>query len=162
MSVIDDALDANERYVATFAGARPGRPRLRLAVLTCMDARLDLLGALGLEIGDAHMIRNAGGIPTDDALRSVAISQRALGTREIMVIQHTECGMDGFDDGAFRAALAQETGHEPPWDVPGFTDLHQDVRRYLRTVRACPWLPHRDAVRGFVYNVASATLTEVT
>jgi carbonic anhydrase len=126
-----------------------------------MDSRLDLFGALGLDIGDAHLIRNAGGIPTDDVLRSLALSQRSLGTREIVVIHHTQCGMDNFDDDAFRAQLAAETGQEPPWRVEGFTDVAADVRKSVQTVRDCPWLPHREDVRGFVFDVATARLTEV-
>jgi carbonic anhydrase len=126
-----------------------------------MDSRLDLFGALGLDIGDAHLIRNAGGIPTDDVLRSLAMSQRSLGTREIVVIHHTQCGMDNFDDDAFRAQLAAETGQEPPWRVEGFTDVAADVRKSVQTVRDCPWLPHREDVRGFVFDVATARLTEV-
>jgi carbonic anhydrase len=161
MSVVDHLVHENERYVAEFPGPRPLRPKLRLAVLTCMDSRLDLFGALGLDIGDAHLLRNAGGIPTDDALRSLALSQRSLGTREIMVIHHTECGMDGFDDEAFRAELAEQTGVTPTWQVTGFTDLYEDTRRSVRTIRECPWLPHRDEVRGFVFDVATATITEV-
>jgi carbonic anhydrase len=161
MSVIDHLVHANERYTATFPGPRPVRPKLRLAVVTCMDSRLDLFGALGLDIGDAHLIRNAGGIPTDDVLRSLALSQRSLGTREIVVIHHTQCGMDNFDDDAFRAQLAAETGQEPPWRVEGFTDVAADVRKSVQTVRDCPWLPHREDVRGFVFDVATARLTEV-
>ena len=161
MSVVDHLVHANERYVSTFPGARPTRPKLRLAVLTCMDSRLDLFGALGLEIGDAHLIRNAGGIPTDDALRSLALSQRALGTREILVIHHTDCGMDGFDDEGFRRELTVETGQAPPWRVDGFTDLYEDTRRSLRQVRECRWLPYREEVRGFVFDVATAALIEV-
>jgi carbonic anhydrase len=161
MSAVDHLVHENERYVETFPGARPLRPKLRLAVLACMDSRLDLFGALGLEIGDAHLIRNAGGIPTDDALRSLALSQRALGTREIVVIHHTECGMDGFDDEAFRAELEAETGQAPPWTVTGFTDLYDDTRRSVQTVRDCAWLPHREEVRGFVFDVATATISEV-
>jgi carbonic anhydrase len=161
MSVVDHMVHENENYTKTFPGARPTRPKLRLAVLTCMDSRLDLFGALGLEIGDAHLIRNAGGIPTDDALRSLALSQRALGTREIVVIHHTQCGMDGFDDEAFRTELEAESGVRPPWQVTGFTDLYEDTRRSVRTVRDCPWLLHRDEVRGFVFDVATAKITEV-
>jgi carbonic anhydrase len=161
MSAIDHLVHANARYVETFAGARPVRPKLRLAIVTCMDSRLDLFGALGLEIGDAHLIRNAGGIPTEDVLRSLAISQRALGTREIVVIHHSQCGMDGFDDDGFRAQLRTETGREPTWRVPGFTDLREDTRRSVETIRTCPWLPHREDVRGFVFDVATAQLTEV-
>jgi carbonic anhydrase len=162
MSAIDHLVHANEHYVETFPGPRPLRPKLRLTVITCMDSRLDLFGALGLDIGDAHLIRNAGGIPTDDVLRSLALSQRALGTREVVIIHHTQCGMDGFDDPAFRAELAAESGHEPPWRVDGFTDLYEDTRRSVRTVRECGWIPHRDDVRGFVFDVSTAKLTEVT
>lgn len=162
MSAIDHLVHANEQYVKTFPGARPLRPRLRLAVITCMDARLDLFGALGLEVGDAHLIRNAGGIPTDDVLRSLALSQRSLGTREVVVIHHTQCGMDSFDDEAFRAELTAATGEAPPWRVQGFTDLYEDTRRSVETVRNCAWIPHREDVRGFVFDVATAVLTEVT
>jgi len=161
MSAIDHLVHANANYAAAFPGPRPLRPKLRLAVVTCMDSRLDLFGALGLHIGDAHLIRNAGGIPTDDVLRSLALSQRSLGTREVVIIHHTQCGMDGFDDDEFRAKLAAETGVDPTWRVDGFTDMEEDVRRSVRTVRECVWLPHRDDVRGFVFDVATATLTEV-
>ena len=161
MSSIDHLVHANAAYAATFPGARPVRPKLRLTVITCMDSRLDLFGALGLDIGDAHLIRNAGGIPTDDVLRSLAISQRALGTREVMIIHHSECGMDNFDDDAFRAELEADSGVAPAWRVPGFTDLHEDVRRSVQQVRESAWIPHRDNVRGFVFDVASAKLTEV-
>ncbi|MGH8863009.1 MAG: beta-class carbonic anhydrase, partial [Jatrophihabitantaceae bacterium] len=137
------------------------RPGLRLAVVACMDSRLDLFGALGLEVGDAHLLRNAGGIVTDDVLRSLAISQRSLGTREIVILHHTDCGMDDFDDVAFRAELAAESGRAPDWDVPGFSDVRADVRRSIQTVRACPWLPYRDDVRGFVFDVATAAIDEV-
>ncbi len=162
MSAIEHLVHANEQYVARFPGPPPLRPKLRLAVIACMDARLDLFGALGLEIGDAHLIRNAGGIPTDDVLRSLALSQRALGTREVVIIHHTGCGMDGFDDDAFRHELATETGQTPPWRVDGFTDLYDDARRSVRTVRDCPWIPYRDEVRGFVFDVSTAALTEVS
>lgn len=162
MAAIDYLVRANTRYVASFPGARPRAPRLRLTVLACMDSRLDLFGALGLDIGDAHLIRNAGGIPTDDALRSLAISQRALGTREVAVLHHTDCGMDGFDDAAFRAQLEAESGEAPPWRVEGFTDLYEDTRRSVKTIRDCKWIPHRDDVRGFVFDVATATITEVS
>jgi carbonic anhydrase len=162
MSAIDHLVHANERYVESFPGPRPLRPKLRLAVIACMDSRLDLFGALGLDIGDAHLIRNAGGIPTDDVLRSLALSQRALGTREVVIIHHTECGMDGFDDAAFRAELEAETGQAPPWRVEGFTDLYEDTRRSVQTVRTCHWIPYRDDVRGFVFDVATARITEVS
>jgi len=161
MSAIDHLVHANETYSKTFPGPRPLRPKLRLAVVACMDSRLDLFGALGLDIGDAHLIRNAGGIPTDDVLRSLALSQRALGTREIVIIHHTQCGMDGFDDEAFRRELTIESGLAPTWRVDGFTDVEEAMRTSIRTVRECPWLPHRDDVRGFVFDVATAQLREV-
>jgi carbonic anhydrase len=161
MSAIDHLVHANDLYTATFPGPRPLRPRLRLAVIACMDSRLDLFGALGLEVGDAHLIRNAGGIPTDDVLRSLALSQRSLGTREVVVIHHTECGMDSFDDEAFRAELADTTGETPTWHVEGFTDLYEDTRGSVEIVRNCVWIPHREDVRGFVFDVATAVLTEV-
>ena len=161
MSAIDHLLHANKSYAASFPGPRPLRPKLRLAVIACMDSRLDLFGALGLEIGDAHLIRNAGGIPTHDVLRSLALSQRALGTREVAIIHHTECGMDGFDDDAFRAELAAESGEMPPWETPGFTDLYEDTRRSVERVRTCAWIPYRDEVRGFVFDVARGALDEV-
>jgi carbonic anhydrase len=162
MSAIDHLIHANAAYAARFSGARPQRPKLRMTVVACMDSRLDLFGALGLDIGDAHLIRNAGGVVTDDVLRSLALSQRSMGTREVVVIHHTECGMLGLDDDAFRAELARESGVEPPWRVPGFVDLPADVRKSVDAVRSCGWLPHRDDVRGFVFDVATAELHEVS
>jgi carbonic anhydrase len=160
-SATDALLKANSRYVPTFPGPRPVPPALHLAVVTCMDSRLDLFGALGLSIGDAHLIRNAGGVVTDDVLRSLAISQRKLGTREIVLIHHTECGMFNFDDVEFRYQLAKESGLEPEWRVPGFTDVEEDVRLSIQRVKDSVWLEHRDSVRGFVFDVATAALTEV-
>ncbi|HEY2166877.1 MAG TPA: carbonic anhydrase, partial [Jatrophihabitantaceae bacterium] len=145
----------------TFPGPRPVRPGRHLAVVACMDSRLDLFAALGLHVGDAHVIRNAGGIATDDVLRSLAISQRLLGTRQIVLVHHTECGMLGFDDEAFRAELRAESGQQPSWNVPGFTDVTVDLRSSMARVRDCPWLPHRDAVRGFVFDVTTGHLNEV-
>ncbi|MCW2497382.1 carbonic anhydrase [Jatrophihabitans sp.] len=161
MSAIDHLIHANDGYVIDFPGARPVRPKLRLTVVTCMDSRLDLFGALGLHIGDAHLIRNAGGMVTDDVLRSLAISQRKLGTREVVVIHHTECGMQDFDDPTFRAELAAETGRTPGWDVPGFTDVRARVGESMAAVRSCTWLPYRDDVRGFVFDVTTAKIDEV-
>jgi carbonic anhydrase len=161
MAAVDEFLKANQRYLSGFPGPRSKRPSLQLAVVTCMDSRLDLFGALGLDIGQAHLIRNAGGLPTDDVLRSLAISQRALGTEEVVLIHHTDCGMEGFDDEAFRAQLAEESGETPKWDVRGFADVREDVRRSVEVVRACPWLLHRDRVRGFVFDVATARVEEV-
>ncbi len=162
MSAIDHLIHANETYAARFPGPRPLRPKLALAIVTCMDSRLDLFGALGLDVGDAHLLRNAGGLVTDDMLRSLALSQRKLGTREIVVIHHTDCGMNGLDDTAFRLELAAESGQAPGWDVPGFTDVRAQVTRSVAAVKHCPWLPHRDDVRGFVFDVATARLEEVS
>lgn len=162
VSAIDHLIHANESYAERFPGPRPLRPRLRLAVVACMDSRLDLFGALGLDIGDAHLIRNAGGLITHDVLRSLALSQRSLGTREIVVLHHTECGMSNFDDAAFRAELAADSGEEPDWDVPGFSDVRAQLRESLQRLRDCRWLPHRDDVRGFVFDVATARLEEVS
>lgn len=163
MPVTDHLLHANEQYLSSYPGSgRPKQPKLRLTVIECMDSRLDTFAALGLDIGDAHIIRNAGGLPTDDVLRSLAISQRYLGTTEVLILHHTDCGMHGFDDTAFRATLAAESGTEPPWDVPGFTDIEAKVRESLEIVRSCGWIPHRDLVRGFVYDVETAKITEVT
>jgi carbonic anhydrase len=134
---------------------------MRLAVVTCMDSRLDLFGALGLDVGDAHLIRNAGGMVTGDVLRSLAISQRKLGTREVVVIQHTDCGMYNFDDRQFRAELQAESGVAPTWDVPGFTVTEQSVRESVALVRNAAWLPHRDEVSGFVFDTDTARLTAV-
>jgi carbonic anhydrase len=161
-SVIDNVIRANRAYTETFVGSRPTPPALHLTVVTCMDSRLDLFGALGLEIGDAHLIRNAGGVVTDDVLRSLAISQRLLGTREIIVIHHTECGMFNFDDVEFRYRLTKESGIEPEWRVPGFTDLELDVRQSVQRIKESLWLEHRSSVRGFIFDVATAEVTEVT
>jgi carbonic anhydrase len=162
MSAIDHLIHANEKYAANFPGPRPLRPKLRMTVIACMDSRLDLFGALGLEIGDAHLIRNAGGTVTDDVLRSLAVSQRVLGTREVVLIHHTDCGMLGFDDDAFRAKLTAESGVAPPWRVPGFTDVYVDMRESIARVRDCGWIPHRGDVRGFVFDVATARIDEVS
>ena len=136
-------------------------PSRGVTVVACMDTRLDLFGALGLAIGEVHILRNAGGLVTPDVLRSVAISQRALRTREVWVVQHTLCGMQGLDDAAFRRELAEETGAEPDWDVPGFADVREQVRSSVAQVQECPWVPHRDAVRGFVYRVEDDTVEQV-
>jgi carbonic anhydrase len=161
MSTMDRLLRANGKYAASYPGPRPRQPQLHMAIVACMDSRLDLFGALGLDVGDAHLIRNAGGLPTEDVLRSLALSQRYLGTRQVALIQHTDCGMEGFDDAGFRAELAAETGREPHWDVPGFTDLRATMRASLAAVRDCRWIAHRDDVRGFIFDVATARLEEV-
>ncbi len=161
VTTIDEVLQANVGYPERYPAGRAAAPARALAIVTCMDARIDAFAAFGLAVGDAHVLRNAGGLPTEDALRSLAISQRALGTREVLLVQHTRCGLSGFDDAAFRAQLARETGRAPTWDVPGFDDVVASVRASVATVRACPWLPHRDAVRGAVFDVDAGTVTAV-
>jgi carbonic anhydrase len=162
MSVIDDLLAGNLRYAPTFNGGLPGRPEAQLAVVACMDARLDVYGALGLSEGQAHVIRNAGGVITDDAIRSLAISQRLLGTTEIMLIHHTECGMLTFTDDQFSADIEADTGIRPPWAAEAFGDLDGDVRQSMGRIKASPFIPHAAAVRGFVFDVDTGLLREVS
>jgi carbonic anhydrase len=162
MSVTDELLAAAAQYAARFdSGDLPLPPARRVAVVACMDARLDPQALLGLSLGDAHVIRNAGGAVTDDVVRSLAISQRLLGTREIVLIHHTDCGMLTFTDDDFRQSVEADTGIRPPWAAEAFADLETDVRQSVARVVASPFLPHRDAVRGFVYDVSSGALTEV-
>ncbi|MCL9760597.1 carbonic anhydrase [Frankia sp. AiPa1] len=158
-----DALLTNAvRYAQAFtAGGLPLPPKLGVAVVACMDARVNVYGLLGLTEGDAHVIRNAGGAVTDDEIRSLAISQRLLGTREIILIHHTDCGMLTFTDEQFKAQIAAETGIRPPWAVETFTDLEDDVRQSIARITSSPFIPHRDSVRGFVYSVERGELTEV-
>lgn len=137
------------------------RPSLRLAVVACMDARLDLFAILGLGTGQVHVIRNAGGLVDDAAIRSLAISQRMLGTREILILQHTGCGLHGLDDDAFAADIAAETGRRPPWRAGGFVDIEQSVREQIRRARAAGEIPHRDAVRGAIVDLARGGVHEV-
>jgi carbonic anhydrase len=141
--------------------AMSARPSRRLAVVTCMDCRIDLEAALGLQPGEAHVLRNAGGVVTDDVIRSLAISQRRLGTREVTLVHHTECGMQTLTDDGFRAELREETGIAPPFAIESFDNLEADLRQSVLRVRRSPFLPHRDAVRGFVYDVATHRLREV-
>jgi carbonic anhydrase len=163
MSSTDDLLANNETYAASFDKADlPVPPAKKVAVVACMDARLNVYGALGLSEGDAHVIRNAGGVVTDDAIRSLAISQRLLGTEEIVLIHHTGCGMLTFTDDEFLGSIEQETGIKPGWSAESFTDLDGDVRQSIARVKASPFLPHKDAVRGFVYEVETGRLREVT
>jgi carbonic anhydrase len=162
MSTTDELLANNERYVASFdKGDLPLPPGKKIAVLACMDARLNVYGALGLQEGDAHVIRNAGGVVTDDEIRSLAISQRLLGTEEIILIHHTDCGMLTFKDDEFKAAIQDETGIKPEWAAESFSDLDQDVRQSIARIKASPFIPRRDAVRGFVYEVETGRLREV-
>jgi carbonic anhydrase len=163
MSAIDKLLGSAVDYAASFdRGDLPRTPARRLAILACMDSRLDLFALLGLAEGDAHMLRNAGGLVTDDAIRSLAISQRAMGTREIMLIHHTDCGMLDYDDDAFKRSILEETGVMPAWVPESFPDAYEDVRTSLARLKATPFIPHRDSVRGFVYHVESGELREVT
>jgi carbonic anhydrase len=163
VSTTDALLRNNAAYVADFrAGDLPMPPAKQIAVLACMDARLNPYGALGLQEGDAHIIRNAGGVVTDDAIRSLTISQRLLGTREIVLIHHTDCGMLTFQDDDVKAAIEKDTGLRPHFALESFSDLEEDVRQSIRRIQASPFIPHTDAVRGFVYDVRSGQLNEVT
>jgi carbonic anhydrase len=137
------------------------KPARRVAVVACMDARLDLFSILGLKPGDAHLIRNAGGVATDDVIRSLAISQRKLETREVVLVHHTNCGLLMFTEDEFRAELQADTGLKPTWAAEAFTDLDADVRNSMQRIRTSPFIPHRDQVRGFVYDVETGTLREV-
>ena len=162
MSVIDELLENAARYAATFPhGDLPAPPAKRVAVLACMDARLNPYGLLGLSEGDAHVILNAGGVVTADELRSLAISQRLLGTTEIMLIHHTGCGMLTITEEQFFSDIEAETGARPSWAAEAFTDLDADIRENIARIHAEPAIPHQDAVRGFVYDVADGTLREV-
>ena len=163
MSVTDELLANNEAYAAAFdKGDLPLPPGKKVAVVACMDARLNVYGALGLHEGDAHVIRNAGGVVTDDEIRSLAISQRLLGTEEIILIHHTDCGMLTFTDDAFRRSIQDETGIKPEWAAESFTDVDEDVRQSIARIKASPFVPRTDAVRGFVYDVATGKLREVS
>jgi carbonic anhydrase len=161
MSVTDDLLANNEKYAASFSGPLPLPPSKHLAVLACMDARLNVYALLGLEDGESHVIRNAGGVVTDDEIRSLAISQRLLGTREIVLIHHTDCGMLTFTDDEFKRGIQDEVGVKPQWAAESFTDLDEDVRQSIARIKASPYIPHTDQVRGFVFDVATGRLREV-
>jgi carbonic anhydrase len=163
LSVIDEFLANNEAYAGTFTkGALPMPPAKRIAIVVCMDARLVTGALLRLAEGDAHVIRNAGGVVTDDVIRSLTISQRLLGTREIMLIHHTDCGMLTFKDDDLKQQILDETGLKPQFAMEAFDDLDADVRQSMARVKASPYIPHRDQVRGFVYVVESGQLREVT
>jgi carbonic anhydrase len=163
VSATDELVAANESFAASFSGGGlTGPPSRQVAVVACMDARLDVYRALGLGEGEAHVIRNAGGVVTDDVLRSLTISQRKLGTTEVVLVHHTRCGMTSFADDEFAAELESECGERPPWAPGAFGDTEQDVRDSLAAARANPFLAHTDAVRGFVYDVDTGALTEVT
>ncbi len=161
MTQIDQVLANNRAYADAGGGSLESRPARALAIVTCMDARLNLHAALGLAEGDAHVLRNAGGVVTDDVIRSLAISQRLLGTREVMLIHHTDCGMQKLTDDGFRAELQAATGVAPAFAIESFTDLDADVRQSVLRVQHSPFLLHRDHVRGFVYDVETHRLREV-
>jgi carbonic anhydrase len=162
MSATEEFLAANRRYAQNFdKGDKALPPARRVAVVACMDARIETGRLLGLEEGDAHVIRNAGGVVTDDVIRSLAISQRLLGTTEIVLIHHTDCGMLTFSDDAVKADIERETGLRPPFALEAFSDLEEDVRQSIRRIEASPYIPSRDKVRGFVYDVRSGRLNEV-
>jgi carbonic anhydrase len=162
MSAIDELLENAERYGEGFDKAElPLPPAKRVAIVACMDARLNPYGLLGLSEGDAHVIRNAGGVVTDDEIRSLSISQRLLGTEEIMLIHHTDCGMLTFSDDEFRHQVQRETGIKPEWAAEAFDDLGEDLRQSIARIKASPFIPKKDAVRGFVYDVETGHLDEV-
>jgi carbonic anhydrase len=162
MSATEEYLANNDRYAQAFAGPLPLPPSRQVAVVACMDARLNVYAILGLNEGEAHVIRNAGGVITDDEIRSLAISQRLLGTREIILIHHTDCGMLTFTDDAFKRAIQDETGIKPAWSAEAFPDLDEDVRQSIARIQASPFIPHQDAIRGFVFDVATGKLNEVS
>jgi carbonic anhydrase len=161
MSVTDELLDNNSAYAENFTGPLPLPPAKHVAVVACMDARLNVYGALGLDEGDAHVIRNAGGVVTEDEIRSLAISQRLLGTKEIILIHHTDCGMLTFTDDAFKKSIENEVGIKPPWAAEAFTDPADDVRQSVARIKASPFVPIKDSIRGFVFDVATGKLNEV-
>ena len=161
MSVTDELLTNNARYAESFTGPLPLPPSRNIAVLACMDARLDVYRVLGLAEGESHVIRNAGGVVTDDAIRSLAISQRLLGTKEIVLIHHTGCGMLTFTDEEFRSSIEQEVGSRPTWHSEAFPEVEADVKASLQRIRDSVFIPDRSSVRGFVLDVATGRLTEV-
>ena len=163
MSVTDELLQNNAAYAESFEkGHLPLPPARGVAVVACMDARLDVHKILGLQEGDAHVIRNAGGVITDDEIRSLTISQRLLGTREIILIHHTDCGMLTFLDDELKAQIQEEVGMKPHFSMESFSDLEEDMRQSIARIQASPFIPHKDAVRGFIYEVETGRLREVT
>jgi carbonic anhydrase len=162
MSVTDELLQNNEVYADSFdKGDLPVPPAKGVAVVACMDARLNVYGMLGLQEGDAHVIRNAGGVITDDEVRSLAISQRLLGTREIILVHHTDCGMLTFSDDEVKQQIQDDVGIKPHFSMEAFSDLEEDVRQSIARIQASPFIPHKDSVRGFVYEVETGRLREV-
>jgi carbonic anhydrase len=161
VSVTDELLANNADYAAAFSGPLPLPPAKHVAVVACMDPRLDVYRILGLNEGEAHVIRNAGGVVTDDEIRSLAISQRLLGTQEIILIHHTDCGMLTFTDDDFKKSIQDETGIKPAWAAEAFPDLDEDVRQSIARIKASPFIPNKDSVRGFVFDVGTGKLNEV-
>lgn len=162
MDVIDELAANNKAFAASLPEQHLDvKPSRRLAIVTCMDSRLDVFAALGLKHGEAHILRNAGGVITDDVVRSLAVSQRRLGTREVMLIHHTDCGMQTLTDDGFRAELQEATGVAPAFAIESFVDVEEDVRQSILRVRRSPFLQHRDMVRGFVYDVDTHALAEI-
>ena len=161
MSVTDGLLANNERYAESFHGSLPLVPSAHLAVVACMDSRMKIFALLGLQDGQAHIIRNAGGVVTDDVIRSLTISQRLLATRSIILIHHTECGMLTFTDDQFKASIQEETGIKPEWAAEAFPDLDTDVRQSIARIKVSPFIPHTDDVRGFVFDITTGRLREV-
>lgn len=161
MSVTDELLANNARYAEHFRGPLPLPPAKHVAVVACMDARLNVYGILGLNEGEAHVIRNAGGVITDDEIRSLAISQRLLGTEEVILIHHTDCGMVTFTDDQFKKSIHDETGLRPTWAAEAFPDVDEDVRQSIARIKANPFVPKKDNIRGFVFDVATGKLNEV-
>ncbi|WP_062070921.1 beta-class carbonic anhydrase [Demequina sediminicola] len=161
MGIADELVENNTRYAAEYTPDRPLPPRRQLAVVACMDSRLDVFALLGLEVGDAHIMRNAGGVITDDMIRSLVISQRKLGTREIILIHHTDCGALTFTDDELRNDLLDETGIKPAWSPESFTDLDVDLRQSMERLRRDPFLVDSTQVRGFVFDVHTGKLREV-
>ena len=162
VSVTDEYLQNNAAYAENFSGPLPLPPSRQVAVVACMDARMDVYRILGLKEGEAHVIRNAGGVVTDDEIRSLAISQRLLGTREIILIHHTDCGMLTFTDDDFKRDIQAETGVKPEWAAEAFGDVEEDVRQSLRRIANSPFVTKHTSARGFVFDVATGRLTEVT
>lgn len=161
MSVTDELLKNNEKYAASFSGPLPLPPSKHVAVVACMDARINVYGVLGLNEGESHVIRNAGGVITEDEIRSLAISQRLLGTKEIILIHHTDCGMLTFTDDGFKASIEADTGLRPAWAAEAFANEFDDVKQSLARINASPFIPIKDSVRGFVFDVATGKLHEV-
>ena len=162
MSVTDELLRNNDRYAESFdKGGLPLPPRKGVAVVACMDARLNVYGMLGLEEGDAHVIRNAGGVITDDEIRSLTISQRLSGTREVILVHHTDCGMLTFSDEEVKGQIQTEVGIKPHFALESFSDLEEDVRQSIGRIQASPFVPHKESVRGFIYEVETGRLREV-